>query len=156
MARGKIALARDIMTRNPVTVRPEDDIEVAVRLIFRRGYSGLPVVDAGGRAHGVLSEHDCIRVMAEAIVDRWPIGRVDAHMTRQLDAVGPTEDVLALAARFAKGRHRRLLVVEDERLVGVIARRDLLKALHRMEQAIDHPRRKSTYEEIARRWGSES
>lgn len=155
MTRGKIPVAQEIMTRNPVSVRPDDDIEVAVRLMFRRGYSGLPVVDSAERPVGVVSEHDCIRVIAEAIVDRWPIGRVDVHMTRALDVVDPREDVLALSDRFAKGKHRRLLVVEEERLVGLITRRDVLKTLHRMEQAIHHPRRKSTYEEIARRWGAE-
>jgi CBS-domain-containing membrane protein len=72
-------------------------------------------------------------------------------MTKTLETVSPDEDVLALAARFTGGRHRRLLVVDKGRLVGLIARRDLMRGLEAMERERAHAKSKTTYELMAER-----
>jgi CBS domain-containing protein len=151
MKRAPIPTAAEIMQKKLVTVRSDDGIEDAVRRLIKKGYSGAPVVDGAGSLVGVLSEHDCIRVMAQAIAESWPGGTVEQQMTRQVETVPPTEDALALSTRFTHGRHRRLLVVEDGRLVGIVSRRDLMKALEKVEKAIDHARDKSTYDVMAER-----
>ena len=51
----------DIMTRRVITVRPETTIQEAARLMFTNRVSGLPVVDAGGRVVGIISDGDLIR-----------------------------------------------------------------------------------------------
>jgi len=158
MARARIPTAIDIMQRRLHTVRPDDEIEQAVRLLVKKGHSGAPVVDEAGRLRGVLSEHDCIQVLARAVQSGWPAGPVESQMTREVEIVAPDEDVFALAARFADGRHRRLLVVERERLLGVISRGDLLRTLEKLEKAAAHPpkKSKSTYELIDERHRSRS
>jgi len=143
--------AADLMQCRLHTAAPDAPIEDAVRLLHERGYAAAPVVDDGGRLLGILSEHDAVRVLAEAIAEGWPTGRVRDHMTRELETVAPTTDLLALADRFIHGRHRRLLVVEDGRLVGLIARRDLVRGLAALEHARDHardPQRKPTTYEL--------
>ena len=139
------------MQQGLVTVRPEDDVEKAVRTLVRRGVSGAPVVDREGRLRGVLSEHDCIRVLAQAIEGRWPEGRVEQHMTREVESVRPDEDLLAISARFTHGHHRRLLVVEGDRVIGLLSRRDLLRALEAFEGRLAPGRSRSTWDEIALR-----
>lgn len=146
MTRPTLPTAADLMQRRLHTVSPDVPIEEAVRLLLAKGYAAAPVVDADHRQLGLVSEHDCIRVLCEAVAEGWPSGLVRDHMTKALETVAPTDDVLALSSRFTQGRHRRLLVVENGRLVGLIARRDLMRALEHMERQRAHGRSKSTYE----------
>lgn len=146
MTRPTIPTAADLMQRRLHTVSPDAPIEDAVRLLLAKGHAAAPVVEADGRLVGLVSEHDCIRVLGEAIGEGWPSGRVRDHMTRELETVRPEEDLLALAARFTAGRHRRLLVAKDGRLVGLIARRDLMRGLERLEQERSARPRATTYE----------
>ncbi len=146
MNRPALPTAAELMQRRLQTVSPDAPIESAVRLLLAKGFAAAPVVDADHRLLGLVSEHDCIRVLGEAVAEGWPSGRVRDHMTTALETVAPSEDVLALAARFEQGRHRRLLVVENGRLVGLIARRDLMRALEDMERQRTRGRSPSTYE----------
>ncbi len=139
------------MQRRLHSVRPDATIEEAVRFLLDKGYAAAPVVDADEKLLGVLSEHDCIRVLREAISEGWPSGLVRDHMTTALETVTPDMDILALSTRFSEGLHRRLLVVENGRLVGLIARRDLMRGLEAMERERSHARSKTTYEMIAER-----
>lgn len=144
-------VASDIMHRRLVTVSTDQSLEEAVRALSRSGHSGAPVIDDQGRLAGVLSEFDCLGGLAEAVAEDWPTGRVSDHMTIEVETVEPTEDLLSLAARFRNGRHRRLLVVEGERPIGIIGRRDLMTALRSLEETLSRQRRESTYEAIERR-----
>lgn len=146
MTRPSLPTAADLMQRRLQTVSPDAPIEGAVRLLLAKGHAAAPVVDADHRLVGLVSEHDCIRVLGEAVAEGWPSGKVRDHMTTTLETVAPSDDVLALASRFSEGRHRRLLVVENGRLVGLIARRDLMRALEDMERERARGRNKSTYE----------
>ena len=145
--------ARDIMNARLHTVRGDAPLESAIHELLARGYSGAPVVDADGALQGVLSEHDCIRVLALVAAEAWPPGHVEDHMTRAVETVRPNEDVLALAGRFSSGAHRRLLVVEDGRLVGMITRRDLLRALEELIRRRGRGRPKTTYEVLQEQRG---
>ena len=51
--------AADVMTPDPVSVSPDASIIDAIRLMLERRFSGLPVVDAGGRLVGIVTEGDC-------------------------------------------------------------------------------------------------
>jgi CBS domain-containing protein len=150
-ARTKIPTASDIMQRKLETIPPEAEIETAVRLLLQKGLSGAPVVDADGVLRGVLSEHDCISVLTRAVSEAWPGGKVESHMTSEIDTVSPADDVFAISTRFTQGRHRRLLVVDEGRLVGLISRRDVMRALEAMEQALSRSGGKTTYELIDER-----
>jgi CBS domain-containing protein len=143
--------AADIMVARVEAFSPETEIADAVETLLSRGYSGAPVVDDRGRPIGVLSEHDCARVLAYSIYEGWPTGTVADHMTKTTDAVEERTDLLALAQRFAEGRHRRLLVVREGKLVGLITRRDLLRSLDRVRQRMDTQREPNTYELIQAR-----
>jgi CBS domain-containing protein len=144
--RPPIALARDIMTRQVVKLSPDQLVEEAVIELVSHGLSGAPVVDEDGRPVGVLSEYDCLRVLAESAFEGWPAGRVRDWMTEEVETVRSDEDVFALAGRMTSSRHRRLFVVEDDKLVGVVARADLVKAL---AERIEEKRSPTTYELIA-------
>lgn len=148
--RPRMPTARDIMRKRVQTLRPEDDIESAVRVLLAKGISGAPVVDAEGRLEGLLSEHDCLQVLAQSISSGWPNGHVRDHMSATAETVEPTDDLLLLARRMSEGRLRRVIVAEDGQMVGLVSRGDLLGALETFEEKLEHPR-KSTYELIDER-----
>ena len=151
MKRTQIPTAREIMSRRVHTVSQDADLETAIRALLKKGHSGAPVLDGAGAIVGVLSEHDCVAVVAQAAAERWPMSLVADHMTHEVEAVPPDEDVFGLSTRFSQGRHRRLLVVEEGRLVGLITRSDLLRALESLESRIARDRRDTTYEAIEKR-----
>ena len=151
MVRSELPTAGDLMQRRLLTLDPDARIEEAVRRLLSKGYAAAPVVDGDGRLLGIVSEHDCVRVLSEAIAEGWPSGLVRDHMTRELETVSPDEDLLALSSRFTSGRHRRLLVVDGGRLVGLVARRDLLRGLESIESERAHGKRKTTYEVLEER-----
>ncbi|MBW2267411.1 MAG: CBS domain-containing protein [Deltaproteobacteria bacterium] len=151
MTKTRIPTARDVMTRRVNTIPVTADLDAAVRMLLEHGHAGAPVVDSNGAPQGVLSEHDCIRVLVQAIADGWPPGRAADHMTSEIETVSPTDDVLSLATRFAEGKHRCLLVVEQGQLVGLISRHDLLRALESLEKHTAGGRQPTTYEVMEKR-----
>jgi CBS domain-containing protein len=63
MTSTSIPTARDVMTTRVHTIPSDSDIDEAVRMLLKHGHSGAPVVDSNGAPQGVLSEHDCVRVL---------------------------------------------------------------------------------------------
>jgi len=137
----------DFMTTEVVTVTPDTPVLAAARLMLERKISGLPVVDAAGRAVGIVTEHDLLRggkpeggetrphwlermiAPADLAGNGARLRNVSEVMTR--DPVTVAEDTpLEEAGRLIEERgFKRLPVVRDGRLVGVIARADLVRAL---------------------------
>ncbi|MDJ0865780.1 MAG: CBS domain-containing protein [Myxococcota bacterium] len=150
MARTKTTprTAAQIMNRRIEAVAPEAPIPATVQTLMRRGYSGAPVVDAQGQLVGVLSEREGIAVLADAVYEGWPAGHVADHMSRQVEVVAPDDDVFTVASRFTKGGHRRIFVVDQGRLVGLITRRDLLRVLDEMRAETERGERSDTYKLI--------
>lgn len=127
--RKKIQRAEDIMERRVEALTPEAKVHDAVRVLLKRRYAAAPVTETDGRLLGMFSEHDCIRVLSEAAYEGWPAGSVSDHMTKTIEQVAPEEDLLSVARRFAESHHRVLPVVRDGRVVGLIGRAEVMRAL---------------------------
>jgi CBS domain-containing protein len=134
-----------VMTRNPVAVSPSTRFKDIVELFAERGISAVPVVSATGAIVGVVSEADLLRNRHRAIRGRRrqraknsDIGRLTAGELMSSPAVTVRSDAtLAEAAgKLATSGLRRLFVVDDDRLVGVLARRDVLSVFRRSDQEI--------------------
>jgi CBS domain-containing protein len=141
--------AKDTMSRDVVTVTPNDTILHAIRLMLQRKVSGLPVVDASGNLVGIVTEGDFLRRTETATVRRRPRwveflmgpGPLAAEYTRasgRFVAEVMTPDVVVATAEMElqevvdlMERHhvKRLPVVSDKRLVGIVTRQDMLRAL---------------------------
>lgn len=137
----------DIMTRQVITVRPETTVQEAARLMFTNRISGLPVVDAGGRVVGIVSDGDLIQRQRRPKVRPWwrlffengerlareyrkVVGiTVGDVMTRPALVISPVFGIETAAAIMANRQIRRLPVVQDGQLVGIVSRGDLVKAL---------------------------
>ncbi|MDT8319304.1 MAG: CBS domain-containing protein [Xanthomonadales bacterium] len=122
-------LVRDHMSKHVVTLHPEMDILRAVHTLIKADISGAPVLDRHGRLVGVLTERDCLHVALHGGYHGQPGGVVKDYMSADPHCVSPDESILELASRFIEGRFHRYPVVDHGRLVGIIARRDVMRAL---------------------------
>ena len=116
--------ARDLMTRAVVTVQPQSSLAQAISLLVDNGYAALPVVDEDGRVVGILSESNALRAgpkPAEITVEQ--------AMTAPVHVVAPSADAGTMAARMIELSVRSMPVVEQDLLLGIVSRRDLLRAL---------------------------
>ena len=120
---------RDYMTTDLCTVAPDTDIMSAVQTLVDRNISGLLVADSNGELKGILTERDCIGVALDAGYFDEAGGRVRNYMTTDIETVDAELSLLDVADRFARHSFRRYPVMDDGKLVGLIARRDVLKAL---------------------------
>ncbi len=123
----------DYMTQSIMTFRPEQDVIAAARILAQRGFSGAPVVDDTGNLAGILSDTDCIRAMVKFGFDPDWRGLVSEFMSPNVETVELDDSILDVAQRFTEKRFRRYPVMEDNRVVGVISRIDVLRALERIE-----------------------
>ncbi len=121
---------RQVMTAKPRTLTCDVSILDAVDFLLRHDVPSVPVVDAGGHLVGVLSEKDCLRLVAEgdAAAHDVPSGTVEAFMTRDVVTLPPGMDVCYAAGRFLEQPYRRYPVVENGRLLGEVSRRDVMRA----------------------------
>lgn len=147
---------RDVMTSPVVTVRPEATFAEIVDRMLSHRVSGLPVVDADGVLVGIVTEADLVtkeaygqrpRRMATFIADvllardpawaRKARGRMASElMTAAPITVGPDDDVVVAARRMLELGRKRLPVVEDGRVIGIVSRRDLLRQFDRSDAEI--------------------
>lgn len=139
---------QDVMQRRVDALAPDAPVHDAVQVLLKRRYPAAPVAEPDGSLRGVFSEQDCIKVLAEAVYQGWPSGTVAGHMTTEVQTAAPDEDLLAVARRFGECKLRSMPVVERGRVIGLLTRADLMRALDRQLEAGS---RKTTYELIAER-----
>lgn len=120
---------RDFMVAKPLVFSRETDLLDAVRIMVDRRISGAPVVDERGNLIGVLTESDFLRAALVAGYHGESGGCVGDYMSRNVQAVNSTDSLLDVATRFVETKHRRFPVMEDNRVVGVVTRHDILRAV---------------------------
>jgi CBS domain-containing protein len=125
----RLPLVRDHMDRQVPTLRPETDILDAVGFLLEKRITGAPVVDKSGRLVGILTEKDCLRLVAVGVEGNLPHGNVETFMSANPETIPPDMDVYFAAGIFLKRTFRRLLVVENGKLVGAITRFDILRVI---------------------------
>jgi len=141
--------AADVMTRKVISVTPETTIADAARLMLQRRIDGLPVVDAGGTVVGVVTEGDLLRRAETGTERRHPrwfeflitpgrlaeeyaqanARKVGAVMSADVVAVAPQDSLGEIVGRMERHHIKRLPVIEEGQLVGIVSRADLVRAL---------------------------
>lgn len=131
-------LVSEVMTAPALSLPLGATLDDAVELLGGSGISAVPVVDDAGRCVGIVSEAD---VLAQPL-PRDPRAHLwsgsaaggasptlEEVMTPDPTCVTPTDDCAEVAALFARTGFKSLPVVEDDRLVGVVSRSDILRAM---------------------------
>lgn len=140
-------LVLDVMTADPVTVRADSSIKAALMLLARHGVTSLPVVTGAGEIRGVVSEADLIResVHRDPRMTATPLPPVTSPprlveevFTSHPITVQKHDDLATAVALMTSTGIKSLPVVdESDRVVGVVARSDVVRVLARTDQAIE-------------------
>ena len=145
---------REVMDPDPVTVSPDTDVETVIRTLREHELPGVPVVTAGGRCVGIVTEADLVIADEEGdlhlphyltlfggLVFIEPLRRFEERLRKAFAAtaadmmtpdpttIEPDVSVREAAHVISQSGHNRIPVVEHGRLVGVITRVDVLGAL---------------------------
>ncbi len=145
-------VVRDAMHAPVRTVHQDAPLLSAAALLATHPWSGAPVVDDAGAVVGVLSERDALLALAAAAFHGDPgVGCVRDAMSAPAHTTTPDTDLFSLIPALTRGPHRRLVVVDDNRRpVGLLTRKDLLKAVYaEVNQRVHIP----TYDAWARARG---
>ena len=141
--------ASDVMVRAVVTVSPDTTVEALARLMINLRISGVPVLDNDGRLVGIVSEGDLLRrveIETERHRPRWSeqfssnsqrateyikshARRVRDIMTREVFTVEAAATLGEIADLLEARKIKRVPVVHDGKVVGIVSRADLLKVL---------------------------
>lgn len=130
---------REVMTSPAVTIKPTDEVAEAARLLDRLSVTMLPVVEDNGQLVGVISEADVIGKLTT-----FPEGRAGAHrrvdalrvrdvMTNRVLTVGADDELADVVSLMSGTTLKSLPVLLHDRVVGVVSRRDIVRALARGE-----------------------
>ncbi len=116
-------IARDIMTSRVVTIDPEASAQDAAQLLYQNRISGLPVVDADGKIVGIITEADII-----SKVNREGLCVADI-MSHNIVAISEETPVSEIAALLTERKIKRVPVVQNGKLVGIVSRADIVHAV---------------------------
>lgn len=119
----------DYMAASLVTFNPETEMRLAISQLVEKRISGAPVVDDHGNLVGVLSEQDCMKVALSAGYHDDYAGQVKDYMSKKVTTIDADTSILTLAQMFIDSPFRRYPVMQNNRLVGQVSRRDVLRAL---------------------------
>ena len=151
--------AGDVMVRDVVTVRPDTDVAEAIKLLAEHDVSALPVLGEAGNLAGMLSEADLIHRVEigtekhrpwwqEAVTGASTLAadfakshgkRVGEVMSTGVISVSEDTPLSGIAALFERKRIKRVPVVKEGRLVGIVSRANLIQALASVVGQIDEP-----------------
>ena len=116
-------IASDIMTRKVCTIHPEASVQEVAKLLSRQRISGAPVVNADDMIIGIVTEADII-----SKVDREGL-RVADIMSHEIIAVKEETLVSEIAVLLTERRIKRVPVVRNGKLVGIVSRADIVDAV---------------------------
>ena len=144
--------ASQIMTRQVLTISPEMSVEELARLLLRKDVTGAVIVDKKGKLLGVVTEGDLIAkeknlhlptvaTLFDAVIyletsdhfkgelNRMVATRVEDIYTRDPVTIGPEDNLADIATIMSEKRIHFLPVMNQDRVEGVVGRREILRAL---------------------------
>lgn len=141
----RLPLVRSFMSGGVLTLEAGTPLTEAIERLRKWGHSGAPVVDAEGQLVGMFTEWDAMRVLAGAAWHEMAEGVVADHMSRGVVVVRPDDDLFSVVSLFERSHFKRVPVVEDGCIVGIVARADVEDALWGVHQARQKARATPTH-----------
>jgi CBS domain-containing protein len=136
---------RELMSSPAVTIGPTDEVADAARILDRLSLTSLPVVDADRRLLGVIGEGDVIGQLATSVPPGQSTdaparaARVRDVMARQVVTIAADDDICEVVTIMIGSSVKSLPVLLHDRVVGVVSRRDLVRAMAQGELRVVSP-----------------
>jgi len=118
------------MTRDVATVSINDNVKQIARLLSKKDISGVAVIGDEGKAVGVISEMDILKVIG---IENWENKTAESIMTSNLETVGPTSRVIDAANMMNRKHVHRLLVLSEggmgmsQKPIGILSASDIVR-----------------------------
>ena len=122
----KTMKAGDLMTTDVITAGKDMMLTEVMELLLRWHISGLPVVDDESNLIGIISEIDLVNLTFSGNAADTSVEEV---MTRNVITFQPDSDLAQLIECFSRSRMRRVPIVENGKVVGIVSRRDILREM---------------------------
>ena len=123
--------AKEIMNTNVITIAPDEEACEAVRTMMLNNITGLPVLHQDGTLAGIITEKDVLTLLYDA---QEPPGKVEDFMTTEVVCFAPDDGIGDIAECFRQNYFRRVPILDEGRLVGIVSRRDILRYIHEFKQ----------------------
>lgn len=124
-----IPTAREWTTENVETLRADEPMVLAMRRLLGSRFLALPVVDEQRHIIGILTDKDCLRTASNWAFDQTCGGTVGDYMSPVKTVIPAEMDLLSVASVFLNTHFVDLPVCEEDVLVGMILRRDVLRGV---------------------------
>jgi len=128
---------RDIMTPEPVSISSDVVLAEAEALFEEHDFNGIPVIDRNNRLIGFLTKLDLLKAFIfteKAVIPDYRTiieQSISQVMTKKVDVVDSGTPLTRVLQKMIETRNKSFPVVEDDRITGIVAREDILRALRR-------------------------
>jgi len=123
----KILQVKEVMTKDVLTVGPETHVCKAIQILVEHKITGLPVIDDQRQIQGIITEEGLIHLLLEELITE--VQTVKNFMNTEVMTCSPEDNIVKACEIFLKNPAVNLPVVEDNKLVGIISRSDILKLI---------------------------
>ena len=125
--------AKDVMSKRVATVSAEANIKEVIRLLVENKVTGLPVVSENGDLLGIVTEKDILRML---LYDRDVKEKTAADlMTTEIISFDEDDDLMKIFKSLVEGEFRRVPILSEGKLAGIISRADIIKFLSKKTAA---------------------
>lgn len=115
---------RTIMSTDVVSVTRYAPIGEVIELLVDKDITGIPVVNDDGSLAGIVTEKDILSLLSNL---QYASGTVEQYMTRDVVAFDVEDDFIAICECLMTNHFRRVPILSDGRLVGIVSRHDIIK-----------------------------
>lgn len=126
---------RSYMARHQLKFKADMDLFTAIGLLLEHRCNGAPVVDASGQLIGILTESDCLKGILTGAYFEDAHGMVGNIMTSPVDSIDADCDIISVANRLRDTDFQQFPVTCEGKLVGMISRPDVLRAVKEFAQS---------------------
>jgi len=116
--------AKDVMTKEVVTITPDATLAEAIELLVAKGVSGLPVLNSDKKVVGIISEKDILNIFSSGNLQ---ITKVEDIMTKRVVSFSSDTDIDKIALCISENKFRRVPIIDNGKLVGIISRRNIIR-----------------------------
>lgn len=127
---------KEIMTGKVIGIRDYETVDVAARTLEYYNVGALPVYGTGGRVCGMITDRDLVTrcIAANRMPGKTTVGQI---MTNRVSFVTPETDVAMAAQLMGKQQIRRLPVMENGKMCGIVSLKDIASAEESAYDAVD-------------------